>query len=109
MSDTAIVAEIGQRIRRYRLNGNLTQADLAERAGISLRTLQNAEGGQVTTIETLIAILRELGLLAQLEFFLPEPPLSPVQLARLQGQVRQRASGRREKEEPPPSNWRWGE
>ena len=106
MSDAAILEEIGRRLRRVRLNRNLTQADLAKQAGIGRRTLQKAEDGEVTTLETLVAILRGLGLLSQLDQFLPEPPPSPVQLAQLQGQIRQRASGRR-KGDKPTSDWNW--
>jgi transcriptional regulator with XRE-family HTH domain len=106
MSDAAILAEIGQRLRRARLNQNMTQADLAHRAGIGRRTLQKAEDGQVTTLETLVAILRGLGLLAQLDQFLPEPPPSPVELAKLQGRTRQRASGRRDADQSD-TNWNW--
>jgi putative transcriptional regulator len=95
MSDRAVLEELGLRLRHARLNRNLTQAKLAEQAGIALRTLQKAEAGKVTTLETLVALLRGLGLLAELDAFLPEPPQSPVQLAKLQGRTRQRASGQR--------------
>ncbi len=106
MSDAAILAEIGKRLRRERLNRNWTQAELARQAGIGRRTLQKAEEGDVTTVATFIAILRGLGLLAQWDQFLPAPPASPVQLARLQGQTRQRASGKR-KTARPDRDWKW--
>jgi len=106
MSDKAILQELGERLRRVRLNRNLTQADLARQAGIGRRTLQKAEEGEVTTLETLIAILRGQGRLDQLDQFLPEPPASPVQLARLQGEERQRATGKRKE---PAGDWKWEE
>lgn len=108
MSDTAILREIGSRLKRARLNHNLTQQSLARDAGIGRRTLQKAEDGQVTTLETLVAILRGLGLLSELNNFLPEPPLSPVQLAKLQGETRKRASGKR-KAKTAPNTWQWEE
>lgn len=107
-SDDEILRELGERLRRERLNRNLTQAHLAEEAGIARRTLQKAEEGEVTTLATLVAILRGLGLLSQLENLLPEQTLSPVQLARMQGRERQRAS--QSKQGPQESgNWTWGE
>jgi putative transcriptional regulator len=106
MSDAAVLAEIGRRLRRVRLSRNVTQADLAKQAGIGRRTLQKAEDGQVTTLETLVAILRGLGLLSQLDQFLPDPPPSPVQLAQLQGETRQRASGKRQGDKQR-SDWNW--
>jgi len=108
MSDSAVLAEIGRRLRRARLNRNLTQADLARQAGIGRRTLQKAEDGEVTTLATLVAVLRGLGQLDQIEQFLPDPPPSPIQLAELQGRTRQRASGKRKGVEPT-VDWRWEE
>lgn len=95
-SDKAAMALIGARIQRERLNQNLTQQALAQRAGIGVRTVRSLEAGQKPTVETLIRALRGLGKLGTIDAFLPEPGLSPLQLARLQGRERQRASGRRQ-------------
>jgi len=92
MSDKAILGELGNRLQRERLNRNMTQAELALKAGISLRSLQYLETGRPCTLASLIKILRALGNLASLDAFFPEPGLSPVQLARLKGRERQRAS-----------------
>lgn len=108
MSTEAVLGELGQRIRRARLNANWTQAELAERAGISRRSLQKAEEGEVTTVETLVNILRGLSQLGHLDQFLPEPPWSPVQMAKLQGEKRQRAS-RKRTAKPAPNAWQWKE
>ncbi|TFH15533.1 MAG: XRE family transcriptional regulator [Lentisphaerales bacterium] len=96
MSDRAAMALMGERIQRERLNQNLTQEELAERAGIGVRTVRSLEAGQKPTVETLIRALRVLGRLATIDAFLPNPGLSPLQLAKLQGRERQRASGRRQ-------------
>jgi transcriptional regulator with XRE-family HTH domain len=96
LSDKAAMALIGERIQRERLNQNLTQEELAERAGIGVRTVRSLEAGQKPTVETLIRSLRALGRLGTVDAFLPEPGLSPLQLAKLQGRQRQRASRRRQ-------------
>jgi transcriptional regulator with XRE-family HTH domain len=96
LSDRAAMALMGERIQRERLNQNLTQEELAERAGIGVRTVRSLEAGQKPTVETLIRALRVLGRLATIDAFLPNPGLSPLQLAKLQGRERQRASGRRQ-------------
>ena len=96
LSDKAAMALIGERIQRERLNQNLTQEELAERAGIGARTVRSLEAGQKPTVETLIRALRALGRLGAIDAFLPEPGLSPLQLAKLQGRERRRASGRRQ-------------
>lgn len=95
MSDKAVMALIGERIQKERLNQNRTQQELAVRAGIGARTVRSLETGQKPTLETLIRALRALGRLATLDAFLPEPGPSPLQLAKLQGRERQRATGRR--------------
>jgi putative transcriptional regulator len=94
-SDKAAVALIGERTHRERLNQNLTQEALAERAGVGVRTVRHLEGGKPTTLETLIRVLRALGKLGTLDAFLPEPGISPLQLAKLKGRERQRAGTRR--------------
>ena len=96
LSDKAIMVLIGERIQRERLNQNMTQKELAERADIGVRTVRSSEAGQKPTVETLIRVLRTLGRLGTIDAFLPEPGLSPLQLAKLQGRERQRASGRRQ-------------
>ena len=97
LSDKAALILLGSRVQRERLNRNLTQAELAERAGIGTRTVRYLEAGRQTTVETLIRVLRALNKLDALDAFLPEPGLSPLQLAKLKGRERQRAGGRRGK------------
>ncbi len=98
MSDKAILKELGSRVRRQRLNRNITQAELAENAGVGRTVVQKVEQGEECMLSGLIRIMRALSLLDQLDTFLPEPGLSPIQLARLQGRERQRASGERNSE-----------
>lgn len=77
-------------------NKNLTQNEVAQLAWISRRTVLNAEKGDVRLAD-LIAILQALDLVDHLNLFLPEPPLSPIQLLKLRGKLRKRASGKTEK------------
>ena len=46
-SDEAILSELGGRLTRVRLEQNLTQAQLAEQAGVSKRTVERLEAGTV--------------------------------------------------------------
>ena len=97
MSDNAVLKEVGRRVQIQRLNLNLAQADVARKAGVSRRALQNLESGRVCTLALLIRVLRVMGKLAQLDAFLPEPGLSPIQLAKLKGRERRRAGTPRRK------------
>lgn len=87
-----ILVEMGRRLRSYRLQRNVTVADLAEQAGLNRNTVLNAEAGRDPRLSTLVAMLRVLGRLDALEAFLPTPPISPLQLVKLRAQQRQRAS-----------------
>lgn len=94
MSDKAIAAELGERIKTRRLRRNLTQQELATACALSLNSIKALEGGK-GKLATLIAVLRELQSLDGLENFVPDMGVSPLQLARLKGKQRQRASGQR--------------
>lgn len=95
MSDKAILAELGERVHRERLNRNTTQVELSRQAGVARAVVQHLESGHGCSLEGLIRILRALGLLDQIDAFLPDPGPSPVQLAKLHSKQRQRASGQR--------------
>jgi len=94
LTDSELIAEIGNRIRRYRLQQNLMQADLARKAGVSPRTVRNMEGGSDVRLSTIIAVLRALGRTDAVDAFLPRPQLSPMELLEAGGSERRRARGR---------------
>ena len=102
MSDLAVLAEIGARVRRRRLDRNLTQQEVADQAGLTRVTVVALERGSPVGMMTLIRILRVLGALEDLESFLPDTGPSPLQLAKLQGRQRQRASGQKSDPESDP-------
>ena len=91
MTNKAIAAEIGQRIDQLRLEQNLTQQQLADEIGISRVSYRKLVQGSAK-FENIIAALRALHKLDLVEQFVPEQSLSPMQLLKLQGKQRQRAS-----------------
>ncbi|MDO3385804.1 helix-turn-helix transcriptional regulator [Gilvimarinus sp. SDUM040013] len=97
-------SDIGERLKQARLNLDLTQMEAAERAGVTRKAVLNAEKGKAT-LEVFVAIMLALGLEAQLNSFMPPPPVSPVQLAKLQGKKRKRASGTRKENDEEPNTW----
>ena len=94
LTDTAVLAAIGERITEVRLDRNWTQAALAKEAGVSKRTLVRLEGGESTQLTNLIRVLRALGLLGNLDALLPPPSASPLEQLRSNEKRRKRASGR---------------
>jgi transcriptional regulator with XRE-family HTH domain len=85
-----IAGTIGQRVRQYRLNRNITQATLARESSLSETAIKKAEKGD-STLNTYIKILTVLGKEENLLAAFPDEGESPVQLMRNQGRVKQRA------------------
>lgn len=109
-SDEAVLVELGRRIAHQRLMRNISQEELAERAGVARITVARIEAGQPTNIVSFLRILRELELLEALGQLLPEPGPSPIQLLALERSRRRRASGRRQRRSAAPSTaWTWGD
>lgn len=88
----ALAAIIGERLKVARLNRNLSQSVIATMIGVDRKTVMNAEKGK-TDLENLIAILMVLGKADQIDLLLAPQEISPIQLSKLQGKQRQRASG----------------
>ena len=72
--------ELGKRIREKRIQKRFKQSALAQRAGISIYTLQKMEYGKSYNVSTLIQVLRALNELDQLDHFLPRVEISPIDL-----------------------------
>ncbi len=86
-----VLREVGARLRGFRLQQNVTQAELAKLAGVGHATVKRAEAGESIRMETIVKILRALGRVETLDSFLPEPLVSPIRLAEQQERGRQRA------------------
>ena len=118
--DATILAELGARLSRQRLDRNLSQDDLAREAGVSKRTLHRLEHGHSAQLANWIRVLRALDLLDNLDTFLPAPAPSPMQQLKLQGRLRRRASavapaqvndpsGSPANDKPKRNPWTWGD
>ena len=60
--ELALLARFGARVRRLRLDAELTQSALAERLGLEIRTVQMFEAGEINVpLVTLYRIRRALG------------------------------------------------
>jgi putative transcriptional regulator len=104
-TDDAIQFAMGEHLRRVRLDLNLTREGLAEKVGLSVDTVRNAETGKNVSVETLIRLLRGLGQLDDLAALVADRGPSPVKLAKMRGKIRQRASGTRSKAQA--EGWQW--
>ncbi len=107
LSNDAVLRELGERIASVRLDLNLTQAEVAREAGISKRSVERLESGQVATqLSSFLSVCRTLGMIERFDALLPVRTVSPIALLKLQGRQRQRASRNVVKEH---RAWTWGE
>lgn len=105
MSDKSIVSVIGSYIKHQRLIQNKTQASIAEIAGINRWTMSKVENGEPISLLSLIQILRALNLLDMLNIFITQTQQSPLELAKLEKQKRQRASADKDMNKQNKSKW----
>ncbi len=109
MTDEVLLKLIGERLARVRLVRNLTQGQLAEQAGLGLRTVQRLEQGVAATqLSGFVRVCRVLGLVEYFELLIPEPTASPMAQLQQQGRKRKRATGKK-MAEGKPKKWTWGE
>lgn len=90
MTNSGISAELGERLERLRLEQNMTQKMLADEIGITTKSYRQLVAGS-GKLENMIAALRALNALEQLDNFLPAKPPSPLEQLKLRGKQRQRA------------------
>ena len=90
-NNSAVLSELGVRIKRNRIDMQLSQQDFAAKAGISTRTLSAAENGEDIRLSSLLRILRTLNCLENLELLLPELAFDPESYRTL-GRERKRIS-----------------
>ena len=109
MSDSAILEVLGAFIRETRLRQNKTQEDVAIVAGIKRMTLVRIEKGSGGTMATFIRLLRSLQQFHVLNQFLIPTQISPLKLAKLEQDKRQRARpkkrSRKDNRNDKPSDW----
>ena len=107
-NDEATLSELGQRLAQLRIDINMTQAELARKAGVGKRTLERLEAGETTQTRTLFRIFRELDLLAKLEMLLPEPTARPLHAIKKANALPKRAT-RKKSKEASVEEWKWGD
>ena len=104
MSDSALVETIGTFVKHHRLAQNKTQQELATAAGINRSTITQIEKGSKITLQSLLQVLRVLNLLYIMDVFQVHEQISPLQLAKLEQNKRQRARSK-DTTNPNKSDW----
>ena len=102
-----IEAALCKRLESIRLSRNITQAQLAEEAGVSSKTIFRLEKGQGVSMDTFIRILIALGIQQSLQGLLPDPTVRPIERVGIGSGERKRARPTKPISER--SAWSWGD
>lgn len=106
MSDPAIVAELCHTLKQLRLQQNLTQGQLAEKAGLSRSAISKIELGKVSvSLLTVVQVIRALQQFHLLDSWRVASIISPLAVARLTAKSRLRASGKAIRKNKEDSEW----
>lgn len=102
----AILAkDLGNSLAAYRLSRNIRQDDVASEAGVSRGVIARLEAGEGGTLDSLIRVLKAIGLEERIGTLVPEARPSPLDTR--VGEPRKRARPSLDDEEAEP--WSWGE
>lgn len=104
-TDRVVLTELIGRIVQRRISLGLTQQDVVERTGISLRTIKRIELGGDAQFSTIIRLLLAYDLTDRLNILVPEPSVSPIQFVEQQQKRRKRVS----KTAKSKKQWKWGD
>ena len=109
LTDAALLPLIGARLAGVRVAAKLTQEQLAEQAGVGLRTIQRLElGAAATQLSGFLRVCRVLGLIERFDLLLPETVPGPMEQLQARGRTRRRVRSR--KAAPGSSAaWKWGD
>jgi transcriptional regulator with XRE-family HTH domain len=92
MYTSEIVTMLGRRFKDYRIGCDMTQKEVSQQSGISVVTIRKFENGNLynITLGTFIELLRAIGFMQGLDDVLPELPVSPYELEKIQQGKRKR-------------------
>lgn len=96
-----------KRLESVRLMKNISQAKLAEEAGVSRRTVSRMENGKGVSLDTFIRVMQALGLTDQLEALIPSSDVRPVDRINRKAPRKNASSPRTPKDEG--KKWEWGD
>ena len=83
LTDFAILAQIGQKLKEARIEQNISQKALADNCGLSTFSISQMENGHNTSLLSLVMVLRALNRLDVFSELFKQKPLSPVALSEM--------------------------
>jgi transcriptional regulator with XRE-family HTH domain len=68
-----------KRLSEIRLARNISQKQLADQAGVGLRTIRRLESGKNVNLDTFIRVLMAFGIQENFKMLLPDPSMEPIE------------------------------
>lgn len=99
------LSELGERLKNYRIDYPMTQKELADRSGISVRSISRFENGEDISLSAFLRILNALELDNRVDMLVPNLSKRPSAYLETE-KKRQRASGKKKSEK---NNFVWGD
>ena len=94
LSDTQLNKRIGEKLKAVRLKRNITQQSLAEASSISLSSVKKVENGEIGSFDTLLRMLRTLGMLESISQLVEDEQLSPSEYYEIVNKTKKRSRKR---------------
>lgn len=99
------LSELSERLKNYRINYPMTQKELADRSGISVRSVSRFENGEDISLSAFLRILKALELDNRVDMLVPDLSKRPSAYLETE-KKRQRASGKKKSEK---NSFVWGD
>lgn len=104
LSNKEYLQMIGRRIKLYRVYSGISQKELEEKTGISIRTISRLEAGISIQLDGFIRILKALDLDGNIELIVPDQSKRPLMYLE-KSSTKQRVYGKKVKQE----EFKWGD
>ena len=109
-SSATAIKELCERLEKIRLSRNVSQAGLAEEAGVSRSTMTRIADGKPISLDSFVRVMQALRIADNLAALLPDPSVRPVDRVRFGGAERQRARPKPDLKGGRSQNkWVWGD
>jgi transcriptional regulator with XRE-family HTH domain len=95
MSDDRLAQLLGEFIKHHRIDKNISQDELATKAGLSRPTISLMERGKSMNLNSIIRVLRVLDLLYLFDAIKITQTISPIEMLKIQEKQSKRSSKKR--------------
>lgn len=109
LSSQAALAELGSRIKLYRILASLTQDDLAKMSGVSRRSIQYMEKGEDVKFTTVIKVLIALDLDSNLDLLVPDSTRRPSYFLKTNSNTKHRLRASKKVPKSSRKVFKWGD